>query len=200
VKLFKNRKHMLRKLPRHAVVAEIGVGGGDFSQDILTITSPEKLHLIDPWKLQVDYHPGVYGHGMWQEEEATQGKFDQYHDRVQDRFRSLVDEGVVEIHREYSHDALAAFPDDYFDWVYIDGNHDYEVVKAEFELVLRKVKPGGLITGDDYMTTAANLGVEYGVKRAVDEFCDEHGWELFFVADKHWKGANYQSFGLRPRS
>ncbi len=39
--------------------------------------------------------------------------------------------GQVKIHRGYSTDILEQFPDEYFDWIYIDGNHLYEYVKND---------------------------------------------------------------------
>ena len=36
------------------------------------------------------------------------------------------------------------------DWIYVDGNHLYEFVRADLELSLRKARRGGFITGDDY--------------------------------------------------
>jgi predicted O-methyltransferase YrrM len=55
------------------------------------------------------------------------------------------------IHRGYSTDILSRFADAYFDWIYIDGNHLFDFVKADLELGYRKVRRGGLITGDDYL-------------------------------------------------
>jgi hypothetical protein len=36
-----------------------------------------------------------------------------------------------------------------WDCIYIDGNHDYEVVNADWEICSRQVRPGGLIVLDD---------------------------------------------------
>jgi hypothetical protein len=36
-----------------------------------------------------------------------------------------------------------------WDCIYIDGNHDYKIVKADWEVCSRSVKPGGLIVLDD---------------------------------------------------
>ena len=46
--------------------------------------------------------------------------------------------------------AAGEFPDCFFDWVYIDGNHSYEAVRQDLELYWRKLKPGGYIVCDDY--------------------------------------------------
>ena len=44
-----DRTELLRRMPTQAVVAEIGVNEGDFSQKILTLCQPSKLVLIDVW-------------------------------------------------------------------------------------------------------------------------------------------------------
>jgi hypothetical protein len=52
------------------------------------------------------------------------------------------------------------------DWVYIDGLHDYESVKADLYGARQILKPGGVIYGDDY-------GKKGGVAEAVDEACPD---------------------------
>jgi hypothetical protein len=71
------------------------------------------------------------------------------------------------LHRTKSETALARFPDAYFDWVYLDGNHYYEYVLRDLEICVCKVRRRGIIAGDDY-----TWGEEHGfpVKKAVDSF------------------------------
>ena len=83
------------------------------------------------------------------------------------RFSQEIEAEQIRVHRGYSTDILQEFPDYYFDWVYIDGNHLYEFVKKDLELSMHKVKVGGFITGDDYVEGGWWKG---GVKKAVDEF------------------------------
>ena len=59
-------------------------------------------------------------------------------------------------------EAAKTFEDESIDFIHIDAAHDYENVLADIKAWYSKVKPGGLITGDDY-------GWE-GVNRAVNEF------------------------------
>ena len=79
---------------------------------------------------------------------------------------------VVKVHRAMSNDALGGFPDGYFDWVYVDGNHNEPFVGQDLDLARRKVRPGGIIAGDDY-----NWQVEIGapVRRAVEGLMKQLG-------------------------
>ena len=158
------RQEVLERMPPQSVGAEIGVWMGDFSALILRVIRPRVLHLIDPWKYEsgAAYEPSFYGGRA-----GCQANMDAIHDLVRKRFSRQIAAGGVSMHRSSSAEAAATFPDAYFDWVYIDGNHQYEFVKRDLESFHPKVKPGGLIAGDDY----GNRGWwEDGVTRAVNEF------------------------------
>jgi hypothetical protein len=49
-------------------------------------------------------------------------------------------------------------------WVYVDGNHNDPFVSQDLDLCRRKVKPGGIIAGDDFNWRS---GQETPVKDAV---------------------------------
>ena len=147
-------------MPKGAICAEIGVWKADFSRKILLVTRPKQLHLIDPWAFQPEFAERMYGGSV----ARAQADMDRIHARV---VRRLGRRPEVRIHRAFSAPAAKLFPDGFFDWLYIDGNHEYEFVKADLELYLPKVKPGGLICGDDYDW---NVASGYPVRRAVDEF------------------------------
>jgi len=152
-------------MPRESVCAEIGVDEGDFSEKILSIVEPKRLHLIDPWRHEEGgrYQESRYG-GLGQ---TGQSIMDQRYVKVTERFGEEVRNGQVSIHRSPSSSACYSFEDHYFDWIYLDGNHLYAFIKRDLELYYPKVKPGGLITGDDY---GAQGWWNNGVQKAVDEF------------------------------
>lgn len=129
------------------------------------LPGPERLHLIDPWK----YEPSAAYQESWYggQRGVSQAYLDAIHDEVWRRFQHEIAAGVVQIHRANSSDAAADFPDGYFDWVYINGNHRYEFVKRDLEEYGAKLKDGGFLTGDDYGEEGWWQG---GVTRAVNEF------------------------------
>lgn len=168
-----DRDFLLETFPKDSIGAEIGVHLGDFSQRILDSVSPRELHLIDPWEHQPSsaYRQAWYGGGA----KRGQTEMDERHASVVTRFGQSIDEGRVHVHRGHSAEVLRQFPDQYFDWVYIDGNHLYEYVKKDLELAFQKVKVGGYVSGDDY---TQHGWWEGGVKKAVDEFAENESVRL----------------------
>lgn len=167
------RQFLLDMLPKESVGAEIGVHLGDFSQKIIESISPKELHLIDPWEHQTSdrYKTAWYGGGA----KGGQTEMDDRYSSIFKRFDKNIHAEQVKVRRGYSTDILQQFPDQYLDWVYIDGNHLYEYVKKDLELSLQKVKSGGYITGDDYTDGGWWEG---GVKKAVDEFAKNQAVQL----------------------
>jgi hypothetical protein len=168
---------LLRVLPRASVGAEIGVWRGDFSARILRTVRPAKLHLIDPWTFMgtEEYRDAWYGGKL----AADQAAMDDIYDSVLRRFAREIATGVVEVHRSASEEASSRFPTAYFDWVYVDGNHLYEAVRADLELYGAKLRAGGLLAGDDYGLPG---WWDDGVTRAVDELLAAGGYEIVTLA------------------
>ncbi len=165
LKTLTDRNQLLENLPQQAIVAEIGVFKGDFSQAMLDQTNPVVLHLVDCW----------------------QGKDALEHlEIVRQRFSNEIAVGKVRLHREKSIAALEQFPENYFDWVYLDTDHSYATTAAELVCCARVVKPGGIIAGHDYVTGNWNGGVRYGVVEAVNEFCVRENWTFkYLTAETH---------------
>jgi hypothetical protein len=189
-----NRAQLLPLLPAGGVVAEVGVFRGDFSQRILETTNPRKLHLIDPW-----VHQEI---PLWEKRD------DDFHldnaRGVHARFTDSIRERRVVIHMGWSVDILPLFPEGYFDWVYLDGDHRYPAVRQELEICRTRVKPGGLICGHDYIKPEIyppEMRARFGVVPAVRDFCEARGWELVFQTPDQPRGSKQcPSFVLREKS
>lgn len=155
-------------LPKNTVCAEIGVWRGDFSQKILDHLNPQKLYLIDPWKYEPDYGSSWYG-----EKDKNQEFMDNIYSNVAERFKN---DSKICIVRMSSAEAAKIFPDNYFNWIYLDANHTHLFVKQDLELFWPKIKNGGYLCGDDYST---NGWWKDGVIKAVDEFVEINKLKLF---------------------
>ena len=176
-KLITSRERLLQLLPKDGVVAEIGVNEGNFSAAILETTGPKTLHLIDVWGSE-RYHDGLAN-------------------KVTGRFSAEIEAGKVKINRGYSTEILPSFPDQYFDWVYIDSAHTYEVTRDELAILKSKIKAGGFICGHDYITSCWRNAVKYGVVEAVHEFCVQEEWELIYLTSETHQ---HRSFCIRKIS
>ncbi len=156
----KLRDRMLRSLPKGARVAEVGVWEGHFSRRILEICQPAELHLIDPWLYQPEF--GNTGFGRKKNEFLMEQKY-------QDVVAAFSETPTVQVHRATSDAALNAFSDGHLDWVYIDANHNEPFIGRDIALCLQKVRPNGIIAGDDFnwMSDASGAPVKRAVEAAV---------------------------------
>ena len=163
-RLVKDREAMLVELSTHYKetfnFAEVGVAYGDFSKNILQICKPGKLFLIDAWEGE------RYGYGLA---------------LIEDSFRSEINDGRIEIRRGYSNQVLKQFDNKSIDIVYIDTNHTYETTWEELLICNEKVKDNGFICGHDYTKFNPISRMDYGVYDAVNRFCVEYGYEIYYL-------------------
>ncbi len=170
-----NREELLKLLPKHAVVVELGVDHGEFSEVILKTTQPKKLHLVDAWGNPERFHDGL---GVM----------------VMDKFKSEIASSQVEVNVGYSTTIISTFPDNYFDWAYVDTDHSYSLTSRELNLIKNKMKPGGIIAGHDYAICNWVDDIRYGVIEAVHEFCVKENWEMIYLTIET---GSYRSFAIR---
>jgi hypothetical protein len=152
------------------VGCEIGVRRADMSSILLEEKPDLFLVMVDSWEGGGRAYTVTEGEGV-----AT------YSDEKQEtNYRTAL--AVTEfasarrkVCRMRSAEAAAQFPDRHFDFVFIDADHSYEGCKADIAAWEAKVKPGGWLCGHDYDNTHHP---EFGVKRAVDEYCAARGLVL----------------------
>jgi predicted O-methyltransferase YrrM len=93
----------------------------------------------------------------------------------------------VHIVKGDSPEELRIFPKEYFDFIYVDGNHDEKAVIKDAIGSFRILKKGGIIAFDDYL-----LGISYpnspgskamngSTKKAIDYFLDVFQDELEII-------------------
>jgi hypothetical protein len=166
-----SRLDLIDLLPKGGKVAEIGVWKGDLSHYILDKCKPVELSLIDTWgetkdkKYELD--PSY----------SSSNDADNIYKRICTKFER---DGRVKIYRGFSSDMVSMFPDEYFDWIYIDGDHTYKEVLSDLELYSAKVKKNGFILGHDY-TKAEYIGYDFGVIEAVNDFVKKYKYNLMAV-------------------
>ena len=169
---------LLNKMHPNGVGAEIGVKQGKFSKILMDGWLGCKLYLIDPWEEQdkAIYDESIHDHDS--DYKITLSNLKKHSDRY-------------EIIRQYSTNAHSHFAKNSLDFIYIDGNHSYNGVKSDLELFYPKLKYGGVMMGDDYHQHDLEkvFGFDFGVKKAVDDFCFEnkHNVSLNYYGDWFYK-------------
>jgi hypothetical protein len=171
-----SRLKILEYLPKNSVVAEVGTQYGHFAEKILAIAKPKKLHLID-------YN------------------FDLFKAEISKKPKSLVQEGIengtVELHEGDSSTILRSFPDEYFDWIYIDADHAYQGVCKDIQQGYTKIKAAGMMVFNDYTNWSVCEVMPYGVAKAVNEFCIANNWEIVFFA---FQSLGYHDVAIRKNT
>ena len=150
-----SRDRIIQRMPHGGHIAEVGVLAGDFSQVLLYECSPTELHLID---LDLRSH------------------------KIEKRFAEQVRSGAVILHEGRSSHILKRFPDQHFDFIYIDADHSYEGVKKDINVAKQKIRDDGFLVFNDYTYWSPVECVNYGVMHAVNELCLEEGWQIAFFA------------------
>jgi FkbM family methyltransferase len=166
---------------------EIGVLKGDYSKIILERWHKGTLFLVDTWR-HIDSYIDM------------NGQDDKYHYdcliKTCENIKPWQDRAHVI--RMDSVSAANMFPDEYFDFIYIDADHSYEAVVRDLKAWWPKIKKGGLFCGDDYIPDDGDIWLtvgnestyagKFGVRRAVNEFVKENNLHIFETLEEpYWK-------------
>lgn len=124
-----------------------------------------KLYCIDPWE---DYD-----------------EYDEYKNQQGHIFETCMQnikmsgfENKIIIKRGFSHIEVPQFQDEYFDIIYIDGNHNPEYVLEDAILSFRKLKQNGILIFDDYGWGGPDL-----TKRGIDAFLSAYHKKIQFIGE-----------------
>lgn len=141
----------------YKVGAEIGVADGRNALAMFERIPDLLLHCIDPWE---PYKLNTRGGGTNQQH----GNYDLARERLSPYNANFL--------RGFSTNWVTEFDDEQLDFVYIDGNHDFDFVMTDLIQWTPKVRKGGVVSGHDYYHFKKNPA---GVVEAVDAYCGAHG-------------------------
>lgn len=126
-----------------------------------------KLYCVDPW-MDYDEYPEYKGH-----QETGWETFNRNIQKCTDASKFIVKRG-------FSDDIVPTVPDQFFDLIFVDGNHETEYVYRDGLMSLEKVKIGGYIVFDDYYHTWPQTVA--GIKK----FIEKAGSRIEIIADLEW--------------
>lgn len=149
--------------------AEIGVYVGEFSRLILRLNPQLKLYGVDPWIEYKEY------------KELDGQDFNNMYKETLLKMATFIKKGRYVVVRKTSMDALRDFADNSLDFVYIDANHEDPYVTQDIEGWAAKVRPGGLVTGHDYIRVKA---LNYAIIDALDTYTKKNNIQLFLLGSK----------------
>ena len=156
-------------------ICEVGVFASQNFKRLLE-GNPEVIVGVDAWI--ADGNPGHNDSNFTQEQLDAQCE---YFKSLMHRFPS------IRLYRMMSDEAAQNFPDEYFDLIYIDGDHSYEGVRKDLEAWWPKVKRGRFFLGDDYSHSHAPVnGMKFEVIEAVDEFANKNGLIVNKLTQNGW--------------
>jgi len=143
---------------------EIGVNRGINVVDIAKSYCKHpnsKIHCVDPW-IDYDEYP------------EYKGQQDVLFSIFNAAIRGYEDKCVI--HRGFSDDIVPTFEDNFFDIIFVDGNHETEYVYRDGCMSFEKVKPGGYIIFDDYINDWSQT------IKGVDKFLTEYSDKIQIIA------------------
>lgn len=148
----------------YATGAEIGVAEGRYSKRMCDLNPGVELLCVDTWQKYSGNRRG-----------GPQSQHDRNYDIAQ-RILAPFDTTIV---RAFSMDAVRNIELESLDFVYIDGNHDFDYVMRDIIEWGRRVRRGGIISGHDYYHFR-----DAGVVEAVDAYILAHGIEEWFLTNE----------------
>ncbi|MDO8609637.1 MAG: class I SAM-dependent methyltransferase [bacterium] len=154
----------INKQGHDLVGVEIGVYKGDNAFFILNKLPIKKLFLLDPYLKHREFENNV----GWTK--VNQSDFNKHFLQAKKKLKQFEDK--ITFIRKKSENAVNQVPNN-LDFVYIDGNHEYEFVKRDIELYYPKLKHGGILGGDNFESVFPS------VARAVLEFTDKYNLKIY---------------------
>jgi len=176
-KRFDTRNEMIEYFCNESIspkILEIGVFKGEFLENIIKTCNISSVDAVDLFE-GAQYSGDVNGNNI------IEYNLDTSFLELSEKFKDMPH---VKIIKSDSSKYLSSVENNYYDIIYIDGDHSYQGVKKDLEASFEKVKDGGFIMGHDYEMNAEkgkNL-YNFGVKKAVDEFCVKYGQSILAKA------------------
>jgi len=126
-----------------ATMAEVGVWKGDFAARVLERNPGiQRYYMLDPWANLPDWNKPA---------NVAPEEFTEIYDEAM--AKTAFAQSRITVLRGRTKEVCHEIPDASLDIAYIDGDHTLRGITIDLVQMLPKVKPGGLLTGDDFSRT-----------------------------------------------
>ena len=174
-RLYANRNDALNDWPKNAIIAELGVAFGDYSEKILKVTKPR---LFDAYDLFM-FHKSIIAMGR-QTVTIFQGQT--HRNYYEKRFAKYILEGKLRVFEGDGKKQMRNRDEQFYDVIYIDANHNYDNVKKDTEIATRCLKREGILVFNDYIMFDHKSNKQYGIVPVVNALCVLDGWRVRYFA------------------
>jgi len=147
-------------------ICEVGVCEGCHFRNLIRAECVAHAVAVDLWT-----ETGIRAHNDCY---TPQSELDRMHNTMLELAKV---DARVQVIKNYSPLAAKEFPDGYFDFVYIDGDHTYPGVWIDLCEWFPKVRSGGVLAGHDFFEYTFGE-VKFGIVEAVTKFIREKGLHL----------------------
>jgi predicted O-methyltransferase YrrM len=149
--------------------AEIGTSVGSYAIVLARHNPKCRIYCVDPWETYDGLNDWTDANRLNEHWIAAKSRLGQYPE--------------VQIIKKYSMDAVKDFGDNSLDFVYIDANHEFPYVAEDIFYWAQKVKPGGIVSGHDYLKVPRKDGLVQ-VREVVDAYTEAFKIRKWFVVDE----------------
>ncbi|MDH4318879.1 MAG: class I SAM-dependent methyltransferase [Desulfobulbaceae bacterium] len=132
-------------------IAELGVWKGDFASELLSrLPLISHYYMIDPWAKLPDWNKPF---------NVPAEIFDEIYSEALNKTAFASHKRIIL--RGRTKDVIDQIPDESLDFAYIDGDHTLRGITVDLIRILPKIKPGGLIGGDDFTNNPWQHSLEF---------------------------------------
>jgi len=151
--------------------AEIGVAEGKYSEVLLKANPECELLLVDPWE-RYSGNP--------------QNKTEEKHGFArQETLRKTAPYPNVRVYDDTSMAAVETVDYNYLDYVYVDANHLFDYCIMDLIEWSKRVRSGGIVSGDDFYSLDQRRWRGGGVVEAVQAYTNAHQIPMWFICGAH---------------
>jgi predicted O-methyltransferase YrrM len=148
---------------------EVGTSRGSYAITMSMNNPGVHLYCVDAWKTYDGCHDFTDQNVLDRCYQVTKTRLARYKG--------------IKIINKFSMDAVKDFADESLSFVYIDANHEFPYVAEDLFYWAKKVKPGGIVSGHDYLSSPGPHGCMQ-VREVVDAYTKAFKIKKWFVVDE----------------